>query len=338
MPSDQDIAGSLDRLHRQLMDTRAMEPGAIAVAVQRLHEMRNSTPDWRSLVDRCIGRHPVVDWLRQCPLTNRAACRPGAPGDNADFIDLIYDTMPSPAGFSTADAIYAYTSSSAACRAVRYRRHRIADLIDTVANQATQRGRAGIRVLSVAAGRARELLLSSAFRTGLVSEFVALEADRRSLDELRGAMPGFATRITCVQSDIHAVLHPTLDWGRFDLIYCAGLYDYLTESVARRLTRELFELLAEGGVLLYANFAEGIVEAGYMEAVMDWWLTLRSERQAIGLAQDALQGRPSLLRFYQDPGQQIHFVELRRHDMAPLVPSSPCNAQDLQFSDPCAMH
>jgi cyclopropane fatty-acyl-phospholipid synthase-like methyltransferase len=54
--------------------------------------------------------------------------------------------------------------------------------------------------------------------------------------------------------------------GRFDLIYSAGLYDYLEKKVATKLTDRLFELLAPGGYLLLTNFLPSIRSWGMWRA------------------------------------------------------------------------
>jgi hypothetical protein len=65
--------------------------------------------------------------------------------------------------------------------------------------------------------------------------------------------------------------------GRFDFVYAAGLYDYLSHNVAVKLTQKCLQMLKPDGILLFANFAQGIFDDGYMETFMNWPLLLRSE-------------------------------------------------------------
>ena len=99
--------------------------------------------------------------------------------------------------------------------------------------------------------------------------------------------------------------------GNFDLIYAAGLYDYLSDKVAARLTEKLFSLLSPKGVLMVANVLPDICDAGFMEAFMDWFLIYRDY--------DALQAIPARLdheqltsRIYQEPNGVFAFLEIRR--------------------------
>ena len=100
--------------------------------------------------------------------------------------------------------------------------------------------------------------------------------------------------------------------GTFDLIYAAGLYDYLDERVANRLTSGLFDMLKAGGKLVIPNFREGIREEGYMDAFMDWRLIYRSKQQieafSDGVDGSALRGK----RYYEDRSGSIGYLELQR--------------------------
>ncbi len=78
---------------------------------------------------------------------------------------------------------------------------------------------------------------------------------------------------------VRDLLTGNLQYANFDLVYAAGLFDYLTEKVARALVARMVTFLKRGGTLLIANFASGLTDAGYMEAFMDWRLTYRTRDQ-----------------------------------------------------------
>ena len=98
--------------------------------------------------------------------------------------------------------------------------------------------------------------------------------------------------------------------GRFDLIYSAGLYDYLPEPLARRLTQRLLGLLQPQGRLLIANFLPGGSGRGYMELFMDWPLIVRDADQMTALAQAA--GADQVNTFV-DPHRNVVYAELGVH-------------------------
>jgi hypothetical protein len=72
--------------------------------------------------------------------------------------------------------------------------------------------------------------------------------------------------------------------GKFDLVYAAGPYDHLNRWTATRLTEALFRGMRPGGLLLVTNFVQGIRDAGYMEAFMDWHLNFRNAKDMFSLA------------------------------------------------------
>lgn len=74
-----------------------------------------------------------------------------------------------------------------------------------------------------------------------------------------------------------ARLAPAL--AEIDLIYAAGLYDYLDDKVAMRLLRIMVEALNPGGRVLVANFVPNVPDVGYV----DWWFTYRDIDQVTGL-------------------------------------------------------
>ncbi len=96
-----------------------------------------------------------------------------------------------------------------------------------------------------------------------------------------------------------------------DLIYSAGLYDYLNDEVAARLTSILFRALRPGGVLLLANLAPNR-NAAFMEAMMDWWLILRSAGELAQVTELIASSTIAEQRSFSGVDGTVVYLELRR--------------------------
>lgn len=306
----------LDTLAEKITSAPELASTHVAAACEFFARLRagNDTPTWETMLKQQIAPHPAIASNRQCPLTACCASKPRGYAGDAVMIDYIYGTgdvalLPDSAA---AKSLFAYTSSSPPSRAVRYRRHRLAHLIDTCATEQIHRSQRGLRILSVASGHGRELELSAAFRSGLISEFVALDQDAASLEELNRIYASGPTKITTLEMGVKSLLGGKHGLGSFDLIYSAGLYDYLDTPLATRLTAKLFSLLNPNGRLMYANFAMDIFSIGYMEAAMDWWLIYRDAQQTRALSGEIDKTQVKTMTEYTDPGRNIYFVELER--------------------------
>lgn len=83
------------------------------------------------------------------------------------------------------------------------------------------------------------------------------------------------------------VLSYVRDTRRHDLIYSAGLYDYLHTKLATRLSSHFVQRLLSGGMFCIANFCIGTPNRASMELLQDWWLTYRSPRDLESILVDA---------------------------------------------------
>lgn len=63
--------------------------------------------------------------------------------------------------------------------------------------------------------------------------------------------------------------------GPFDLIYCAGLFDYLAENTCRELVNLFYQNIAPGGLVLVANMDDSKPFRNFIEFVLDWQLIYR---------------------------------------------------------------
>ena len=161
-----------------------------------------------------------------------------------------------------------------------------------------------------ACGHLREGLASAAVQQHRIGRLVALDQDAESLAV---ATKAFGIKgIEPVNRSIKAVLDGSFKPGSFDMIYAAGLYDYLNQRLATALTAAFFTLLRPGGRLVIGNFATGVYDAGYIEAIADWFLIYRDAAQMLDLASTIDPGEISLRRVYTRRSPDIFYLELRR--------------------------
>jgi hypothetical protein len=109
------------------------------------------------------------------------------------------------------------------------------------------------------------------------------------------------------------LLSEHFDIGEFDLIYSAGLYDYLSDEFSTRLLQGLVRRLGAGGTLLVANMLPDIPACGYMEAVMDWWLIYRTPEQMAEMGIQVAAVSDVGWRVFTDDLQHIVYLEIRRN-------------------------
>ncbi len=252
---------AMEQLRPTLQAWRAADPAGWP---ERVSELRN---------------HPLLAYLHACPFTHRAFEKPRGYAGDAVMLDHMYGLTPAfPHPATPEGRLYAYTTNSPAARAVRARRGRLAALIDQAAAR-----RRDARILALAAGHGRELGLSEAVRAGAPITFIAVDQDEASLEEMRRSYPDVS--IQAVSGNIRDIITGQLTF-QADAVYAAGLFDYLPDSAARRLTTQMAAMVRPGGSMLVANFVPDCPDIGFMEACMDWWLVTRTEAQVRMLFDD----------------------------------------------------
>ncbi|QNI31404.1 class I SAM-dependent methyltransferase [Alloacidobacterium dinghuense] len=159
------------------------------------------------------------------------------------------------------------------------------------------------RILSIAAGHLREAELSIAFQERRIKEWVAVDQDSKSVEECHRRYCGSV--VNPIRGSVRGFLAGKIGTGGFDFIYAAGLFDYLKDPVAKALVRKMCDMLNAEGVLLVANFADGLIDSGYMEAFMDWRLIYRKEQGIIGLFSEYCENAAINLHAFTDSWKAI---------------------------------
>jgi extracellular factor (EF) 3-hydroxypalmitic acid methyl ester biosynthesis protein len=163
------------------------------------------------------------------------------------------------------------------------------------AQRAAVRGRA-LRVYNLGCGPALEIQRFVA-NSDLSNwtEFSLLDFSEETLahtNRVLGEIKTRCQRSTKIQTVRKSVQQVLKDAGKpsaapkYDMIYCAGLFDYLTDQVCRRLMNYFFDLLAPGGLLIATNVSAPNPSINWMEYVLDWYLVYRTAAQFRNVAPD----------------------------------------------------
>ncbi|MEM1448427.1 MAG: class I SAM-dependent methyltransferase [Planctomycetota bacterium] len=156
-----------------------------------------------------------------------------------------------------------------------------------------------VAVLNVACGPGREVLDGlEPYRDSARSISVdCVDADEAALEYAQGLngelQSSFDLRF------LHANAFRFRAERNYDFVWCAGLYDYLNEKMARVLTRRLLRFVEPGGRLVIGNFHRAHRTRRYIEWCGDWNLVHRDERELLSVATDARAGIEDV-RFERD--------------------------------------
>lgn len=140
-----------------------------------------------------------------------------------------------------------------------------------------------LRVLNIASGPARDLREWFDARPGSKIQFDCIELDPKAIAHASNVCAAYSDRITFH----HQNALKFVPKEKYDLIWSAGLFDYLTDRLFVRLVRSLMPFVNSGGEVVVGNFSEFNASRDYMELMGDWYLEHRSEGRLKSLAAKA---------------------------------------------------
>jgi extracellular factor (EF) 3-hydroxypalmitic acid methyl ester biosynthesis protein len=250
---------------------------------------------WAELGQQYVREHAVFALCHEDPYTARAFAKPRGYAGDAVMLDFVYAGVVPHGTSGVGSGVFTQTTRGPMGLSVVFRRNLLASLI----NDAVARN-SNADILSIASGHCRELEKSFAAESGYQGRFIAFDQDEESCAEVDRCYGKFA------QVQVGSIKHlfqGKCDLGRFDLIYSAGLYDYLPTTIARKLTTVLATLLKPGGRLVVANFAPSSQGRGYLEWVMDWRLNYRTVEEFRAVA--APDGRATKHSIFMDVHENV---------------------------------
>src|SRR5687768_3096076 len=98
--------------------------------------------------------------------------------------------------------------------------------------------------------------------------------------------------------------------GTYDLVYCAGLFDYMSDRICKRLMNIFYDLLAPGGLLIATNVDASKPFRHSMELILEWHLICRNQAQFAALKPE--KAGPGQFTVTHEPTGVNVFIEVRK--------------------------
>lgn len=236
-------------------------------------------------------RRAVHPFLLSAPFVHRSFTKPlGYAGDYEMINMILSDPVQGERIFSK--AINALVLEAYVAQAHRNRIAILTRLLEEETDRAIAQNRR-CKVLNIACGPSREVVnFISRCSQADHCDFTLLDFELNALEfaklEIHHAQQEKHSKIvvsfvqksidTLLREALHgATANPIARGNEYDVVYCAGLFDYLTDSVCRRLISMYYQWLAPGGRLMVTNVHEKNPEKYFMEYLLEWNIFHRNE-------------------------------------------------------------
>jgi extracellular factor (EF) 3-hydroxypalmitic acid methyl ester biosynthesis protein len=246
-------------------------------------ELTSASPETKRLAAEFV-KEKIGPLVYGAPFANRAFSKPLGYAGDYEMMNQLYRSLPS--GKSLYDqCLHKYFIEEPAGQAVK---NRATFLLEKLRHTIAQSNSPEVRILAVASGPAMELqlLLKSMNATkGKRIKIYCLDQDESSLKHAQSQLLAIKRLNGCnvefefLQLAIKNIISRGLSEEPFDLIYSAGLFDYLTNPVARMACQKLWESVNDRGRLIIGNFSRKNPCVPFMETVLEWHLIYRDHHE-----------------------------------------------------------
>ncbi|MBW0170777.1 MAG: class I SAM-dependent methyltransferase [Hydrogenophaga sp.] len=256
----------------------------------RLEDEASRLPAEDSLMHRAYAQTALHPLVLRAPFVYRTFAKPlGYAGDYEMVNQILGD--PRQGGSTYIQLVNAMFLRAAVAVAHRNRIDILVDFLKGAVATAAQQNRP-VRLLNVGCGPGVEIQrliasgedLSRLHFTLIDFSLETLNYTRQKIDEV-AQRHQVKVNVEYVQESVHELLKRATrdtappDGQGFDYIYCAGLFDYLSDKVCARLIRYFLSRSNPGAHLLVTNVHSDNPERFGMEHLLEWHLIYRDEKQ-----------------------------------------------------------
>jgi len=271
-----------------------------------------------SVIHRNFAQTALHPLLLRAPFVYRTFAKPmGYAGDYEMVNQILAD--PRQGNSTYFQIINAFFLKAAVAQAHRNRIDILVDYLKRAAERARKEKRQ-VRILNVGCGPAVEIqrfIEQDPHPESLA--FTLLDFSEPTLDYTRACIAkvsqstGKKVSVEFVNESVHQLLkratkrEDSLDNNVFDFVYCAGLFDYLSDKVCSRLLQYFVARTQPGGWVMVTNVHASNPQKFVMEHLLEWHLIYRDEA---GLEAVLPELRQKTRLFTDETGANV-FAEFR---------------------------
>lgn len=281
-----------------------------------LNEMVRGFSDEEHETHRAYLKKHVVHLFTEAPFAKRASEKPYGYAGDYEMMNMLYrDHREGNSLFAKAMNEYSTTEDAAVANI-----NRIEFIQGLIADRMKTTRQRPFRIASIGCGPAFEIhsLLRADPSIGPHLDVALLDQDERSISHCERVLAPLAkatgARIHFIRESVRRLL-TTRDGARVlgerDLIYSAGLFDYLGDRAFRLLLTNLYKSLSAEGSLAIGNVASHNSSRWVMEYVLEWFLIHRSPSDLEGMCSD-LDPKPRSVTVSSEPSGINLFLIVKR--------------------------
>lgn len=201
-------------------------------------------------------------------------------------------------------------------------RNRINILVDTIETVATKANEkyGQFKAFNIACGPAVEIQRFTGTPTNLNCKLDLLDFNQETLAFTKKEIESIMVHknniaINYIFKSVHELLKDSVRLedseysNQYDLVYCAGLFDYLSDKVCSKLIKLFYHWVKPGGIVLVTNVHPSSDNKGIMEHIAEWYLIYRDESHMISLLDKSMNHK-----FYSDETGANIFLEIQKPD------------------------
>ena len=263
----------------------------------RLEDEASRLPAEDSLLHRAFAQTALHPLVLRAPFVYRTFAKPlGYAGDYEMVNQILGD--PRQGSSTYIQLVNAMFLRAAVAVAHRNRIDILVEFLKKAVASAASKDRP-LRILNVGCGPGVEIQkliasgedLSRLQFTLIDFSLETLNYTRQKIDEA-AQLHKVKVHVEYVQESVHELLKRAsrdtapADGEGFDCVYCAGLFDYLSDKVCSRLIRYFLSRSNPGASLLVTNVHADNPERYGMEHLLEWHLIYRDEKQMLSVMEE----------------------------------------------------